>query len=182
MSLRLIAGKFKGRVLHTPKTTTTRPTQGALRGSVFNICQGLIENAEFLDLFAGSGAMGFEALSRGASHVTLVETNKLALIAIKKNIELLNVSEVVTVLKMDAFDALDRLKRPFDLIYIDPPYDLNVKPLIEKVAPLLKPEGTLFIEERYIPNKQPPQCPLFLKSSRRFGSALLHEYQKKLES
>ncbi len=179
--LRIIAGKFKGRILTVPKTVTTRPTQGSLRGAVFNICQLEIENATFLDLFAGSGAMGFEALSRGAAHITLVETNKQALFAIEKNITLLDVTTQVSLLNMDATLAIERLKaRPFDIIYVDPPYKEQVGPILEKIEGLLKPGGILFVEERFNPKKEPtpftPRSKLLLKSSRRFGAALLHQY------
>lgn len=85
MTLRVIAGKYKGRSLKTPKATSTRPTQGMLREAVFNICQNEIEGAFFLDLFAGSGAMGFEAISRGAMKATLVEQNRQAQLCIKEN-------------------------------------------------------------------------------------------------
>lgn len=179
--MRIIAGKFKGRVLTVPKTTTTRPTQGSLREAVFNICQLEIENGTFLDLFAGSGAMGFEALSRGASHITLIETNKEALVAIQKNIALLNVASEVSLLKLDALVAIDRLKTSFDMIYVDPPYTVPVAPILQKIeaSHLLKPGGILFVEERYHPKKEAApftSSKLLLKSARRFGSALLHQY------
>ncbi len=179
--LRIIGGKFRGRLIQAPKTQGTRPTQGMLRESVFNICQSEIENAEVLDLFAGSGAIGFEALSRGASHITLVESSKQALIAIRKNIEILNVTSQTTLIPLDAPTALKRLSKPFDLIYLDPPYDLHLAPILEQIIEqnLLKVNGTLFVEERHDPKKEKKPFSsekLFLKSSRRFGTALLHQY------
>lgn len=181
MSLRIIAGKFKGRFLKTPKSTTTRPTQGALREAVFNICQMNIVEAQVLDLFAGSGAIGFEALSRGASHVTMIERDKQAISCIKKNCEDLEVTAQVTLLSLDAESALRKLTKPFDIIYVDPPYDLPLGPILEPLAEknLLSPHGTLFVEERYDPKRKttPPALKnLLLKSSRRFGTAILHEY------
>ncbi|HSX13441.1 MAG TPA: 16S rRNA (guanine(966)-N(2))-methyltransferase RsmD [Chlamydiales bacterium] len=176
--MRIIGGKFKGRVLYTPKTDTTRPTQAALREAVFNICQSEIENATFLDLFAGSGAMGFEALSRGASHVTLVESNKQALIAIKKNIELLEVQSFVTLLAMDATMRVFSSVKPFDIIYIDPPYDMNIYPILNQISKLLTMSGNLFVEARYEKQKEPEIPFLTLKSARKYGSTALFHYTK----
>jgi 16S rRNA (guanine966-N2)-methyltransferase len=114
--MKIVGGKFKGRNLIAPKTATTRPTQGALREAVFNICQSEIVSAYFLDLFAGSGAMGFEALSRGAAHVTFVENNKIALDTIRKNIELFNLGEQITIIPLDASRAIEKLTKPFDIV------------------------------------------------------------------
>ncbi len=179
--LRIIAGKFKGRLLLTPKVVTTRPTQGMLREAVFNICQGEVENASVLDLYAGSGAIGFEALSRGASHVVFIEKNKSAILSIRKNIEALDVSSQTTLLAFNAQVALKKLKEPFDLIYVDPPYDLPIHPILEEIIQhgLLKKGGSLFVEERYNPKEKPNpfSSPLLcLKSSRKFGTAILHQY------
>jgi 16S rRNA (guanine966-N2)-methyltransferase len=178
--LRIIAGKFKGRQLKVP-TATTRPTQGMLREAVFNICQSQIENAHILDLYAGSGAIGFEAISRGAAHAVLIEKNKQAVACIKQNMEILSVASQITLLPLDAPLALKRLKEAFDLIYVDPPYDLPIDPILNQLVEshLLKPEGILFVEERYDPKrtlKPFTSDKLFLKTSRRFGTAILHQY------
>ncbi len=178
MTLRIVAGKFKGRVLQTPKGSKTRPTQEALRESVFNICQATIVGATVLDLFAGSGAMGFEALSRDAAHVTFVEKDKQAIACIRKNIELLDVVETTTLLNQDALIAMKRLKS-FDLIYVDPPYAMPVGPILKAIIDhnLLKPNGILFVEELYNPKKEPLNLErLISKSSRRFGKASLLEF------
>lgn len=182
MTLRIIAGKYKGRVLKTPKGPSTRPTQGMLREAVFNICQHVVDGARVLDLFAGSGAMGFEALSRGAAHVVFVENNRFALSCIRENIALLQLENTCSLLKMDALSALKRLKDPFDLIYVDPPYDSNISPYLEIInsKKLLSSEGILFIEERYDPKRQSkPYAPVgfFLIDSRRFGAALIHQFK-----
>lgn len=182
MTLRIIAGKYKGRILKTPKGPSTRPTQGMLREAVFNICQSEIKGARVLDLFAGSGAMGFEALSRGASHVVFVEKNRFALSCIRENIALLQVKNECFLLSLDALSALKRLKDPFDLIYVDPPYDSDIGPYLEilKSKKLLSAEGVLFVEERHDPKRQlkPPISEGFsLIDSRRFGTALIHQYK-----
>jgi 16S rRNA (guanine966-N2)-methyltransferase len=180
MTLRLIAGRFKGRLLKTPKSASTRPTQGMLREAVFNICQNEIEGAHFLDLFAGSGAMGLEALSRGAAHATFVEQNRNAIACIKENIAQLQVSQETTLIPTDVARALALLakqKARFDLIYIDPPYDLSLN--LTAIEPLLKPNTLLFFEELYTPQKKHLSYPfLKLRDSRRFGTALLSIFER----
>lgn len=180
MTLRIIAGKFKGRLLKAPKTNSTRPTQGMLREAIFNICQNEIENARFLDLFAGSGAMGLEALSRGALHTTFVEKNRQAILCIKENIAILKLEKQSTIIPTDASRAVEILAKQaaqFELIYIDPPYEIpfDLKP----VVPLVAESGILFLEERHNPKKAhtPIELPgLTLKDTRRFGIALLSIY------
>lgn len=181
MTLRIIAGKFKGRPLKTPKTTSTRPTQGMLREAIFNICQNKIEGAQFLDIYAGSGAMAFEALSRGASHVTLIEKNRVAIDCIRENIKTLGVNLQVDLIASDAAAAINQLKTKFDIIYIDPPYETSLGPFMERLlkAQILKEDAVLFIEERNTKTKPLEFPSLILKDSRRFGTALLHQYHKK---
>ena len=178
MTLRIISGTFKGRQLKTPKSTSTRPTQGMLREAIFNICQNEIAGARFLDLFAGSGAMGLEAISRGAAHSTFVEQNRQAIMCIKENITMLKVEPQTKVIPTDAARAITLLaNQQFDLIYIDPPYDMLFD--FAPVAPLLAPNGTLFIEGRHNPKQQhkPVELPgLRHKDTRKFGIALLSIY------
>jgi 16S rRNA (guanine(966)-N(2))-methyltransferase RsmD len=184
MTLRIVAGQFKGRLLKTPKGSSTRPTQGMLREAVFNICQNEIEGARFLDLYAGSGAMGLEALSRGASHVIFVEQNRTAAACIQANIASLQLKAQTTVLSLDAARALAQLIKQgakFDIVYVDPPYDIPFDP--ESVVPLLAYPSILFLEERAQPQKPLPKSPhLLLQSARRFGTALLSifHYQENL--
>ena len=93
MSLRIIAGEFRNRLLKSPKSLQTRPTLAILRKAVFDILQPYIHQAHFLDLFAGSGLMGIEALSRGASHTTFVDNDRNAIRCIRENISLLNLQK-----------------------------------------------------------------------------------------
>lgn len=181
MSLRIIAGKFKGRILKIPKADTTRPTAAILREALFNICQAEIQEARLLDLYAGSGAIGFEAISRGAYHVTFVEKNKHALECIRQNISILGVASQTTLFPTDVSIAIKKMKDPFDIIYIDPPYDTPIVPIVDQLLSnkLLKPSAFLFIEERFDPYKMknPSVIPhLTHINSRRFGIALLHQY------
>jgi 16S rRNA (guanine966-N2)-methyltransferase len=179
MSLRIIAGQFKGRILKSPKGTSTRPTQSMVRESIFNICQNRTEGASFLDLFAGSGAMGLEALSRGAKQATFVEKNRMAAAVIRENIAALQVGSQTMVMQCDAKTAIERLSTPFDILYIDPPYDIAAAPFVEMLLrrSLIAMNGYLFIEERSHPARAAASFDsLTWIDTRRFGEALLHQY------
>lgn len=193
MTLRIIGGKFKNRLIKTPKGLSTRPTSSILRKAVFDICQNDIEGARFLDLFAGSGAMGIEALSRGAKSATFIDFDKNALLCIQSNIELLNISKESELKRGDAILHLERFikdKKNFDLIYIDPPYGekeektplkIKVLELIDKTD-VLSVNGTLFLEEAFPTPHSLMDLGLqnlVLINSRRFGKSVLHQYRKK---
>jgi len=121
--LRIIAGEFKGRRLKTPTTRTVRPTSDRVREAWFSILQQSIPGARVLDLFAGSGALGFEALSRGAVSVDFVETHRVSLTALKANIEALKVEDRVTIHRSDALRFAERLQpAQYDVAFADPPY------------------------------------------------------------
>ena len=178
MTLRIIGGIFKGRTLKTPKGNATRPTQTMLREAVFNICQNMIEGIHFLDIYAGSGSLGFEAMSRGASHVTFIEKNKGAVQCIRENIGNLKIEAQTEIISGDAISSFKRIKRKFDIVYIDPPYETPLSPILEALlkAQILQEGALRFIEERSTKTPPPNFPELTLKSSRRFGDALLHTY------
>ena len=126
--MRIIAGTHRGRILLSPKGDHTRPTRGRIRESIFNIIQNKISGAAVLDLFAGSGAMGFEALSRGAKSAVFVDNARPARDALLKNIHSLQMTDQAGLLCMDYTNALHRLHcqmRRFDLLFVDPPYDFS---------------------------------------------------------
>lgn len=126
--MRVIAGLYKRRTLISPPgIDITRPTADRIKENLFNILAPDIENSVFLDLFAGSGAIGIEALSRGARHVTFVENNKTVLTALRKNIATLNIPvENYTIIQQDV-DIFLNSKRSslyqYDLVFADPPYN-----------------------------------------------------------
>jgi 16S rRNA (guanine966-N2)-methyltransferase len=123
--MRLSGGRFCGRVLKTPKGDATRPTSGIVRETLFNILAAEMPGARVLDLFAGSGSVGLEALGRGAARAVLVEHARPALACLKDNIAALGVAGDVTVMPVPVARALDALARqgePFDLIFLDPPF------------------------------------------------------------
>lgn len=186
MSLRILGGNFRGRLLKSPKTKLTRPTLAVLRKAVFDILQDQIEDALFLDLFAGSGAMGIEALSRGAAHVTFVDNNPLAVRCLKENIHLLQLEKQSSILLCSYKKALNQLLkmgRQFDVAYIDPPYELSLKTsTLQEIFTLLdnscliKPSGIVFIEETT--HSQFDLKSFTFVNVRKFSGTLLQQYQK----
>jgi len=121
--LRIIAGEFKGRRLKTPAGRTVRPTSDRVREAWFSMLQQSIPEARVLDLFAGSGALGFEALSRGAVSVDFVEKHQTSLATIRANADTLNVADRVTIHRTDAMRFAERLQpRVYDVAFADPPY------------------------------------------------------------
>ncbi len=135
--MNITGGKYNGRVLKAPDSSIVRPTLSKVRMSVFNVLYsqlGSFENRRFLDLFAGSGIMGLEALSRGFSEVTAVERNKSVYTIIKSNYEKLNLS--AKIILGDSVKVLDRLTDKYDVIYIDPPYLSGIYESVLKKLPL----------------------------------------------
>lgn len=121
--MRIISGKARGTKLYTLEGMNTRPTLDRVKESIFNIIQNEIEGAKVLDLFAGSGAIGLECLSRGAEKAVLCDKSKDATEIIKKNVEKTHMQEKVQILNMDFEMCLEKIKnQKFKIIYIDPPY------------------------------------------------------------
>ena len=146
--MKVLGGIYKGRTLKTPKTIKTRPTASKVKESIFNILQREIEEADFLDLFAGSGAMGIEALSRGAKSVTFVEKERVAAQCIRENLKGLDLE--AHLIQSDAFVAVKRLVKEgkqFAIIFLDPPYSLDLSPLLPELFHLLAQGGSLLIEQ-----------------------------------
>jgi 16S rRNA (guanine966-N2)-methyltransferase len=133
--MRIIAGTNKGRKLECLPGRKVRPTSGKVREAIFGICGKRLSNATVADLFAGTGAFGLEALSRGAAHCVFVDSDPGALKIIKKNIAACRASDQATVLCRDILrnpDALVQTGLVFDLVFMDPPYNLGA------VGPALK--------------------------------------------
>jgi 16S rRNA (guanine(966)-N(2))-methyltransferase RsmD len=166
--MRIIAGKFRGRKLKSPPSLEVRPTSDRLRETLFNIIAPGIENTRFLDLCAGSGAVGIEALSRGARYVTFVDRSKAMCDLIKSNLELCRIEKVWNeVINAEALPYLRRanrqLSRPaegrrtqddlWDIAFFDPPYDSDYLPILKTFgAPesgLLSENGLLIIEHHH---------------------------------
>jgi 16S rRNA (guanine966-N2)-methyltransferase len=150
---RIIAGRGKGRRLNMPKGLETRPTGARVRQTLFDILAPVLVDCRFLDAFAGSGAVGLEALSRGASRVVLIDTSAAAVAAIRANAAALaGQGGEWTVFRQDARVALPALARQgsrFDVVYLDPPYEADLyEPVINLIDAhgLLEPGGFLVAE------------------------------------
>jgi 16S rRNA (guanine966-N2)-methyltransferase len=171
--VRIIAGQFRGRPLQAPPGSATRPTADRVREALFSMLTsrlGSFEDLRVADLYAGSGALGFEALSRGAAAITFVETDPKAQAAIKANVAKLGVGDQVRVLGGSAL-ALGR-SEPFDLILADPPYASGSGSAVVKAvadADWLSPGGWLSVETE----RRDPVDPgdLSIEADRQFGKA-----------
>ncbi len=125
--MRIIAGKFKGKVLKEFELSSTRPTTDLVKGAIFNIIGNKIVNSNFLDLFSGTGAIGIEALSRGSKQVFFADSNKESVNLIKKNLSLIKADNFI-IMQTDCFETLKTLYSQnikFDLIFLDPPYSTD---------------------------------------------------------
>ena len=150
--LRIVAGALKGRRLTSPTWTGLRPTSDRLRETLFNILGDTCRRASVLDAFAGTGAVGIEALSRGAAHVMFVDHDPRAIALIHQNLARCGVTDRYTIQRMDlarafaAAPAGKRLVTAFDLIFLDPPYEMNPIDACGALASALAPEGLLVLE------------------------------------
>jgi 16S rRNA (guanine966-N2)-methyltransferase len=175
--MRIIAGSRKGHTIHAPRGLDTRPTSDRVRENVFNIL-GPIDGASVLDLFAGSGALGLEALSRGAERAVFVELDGDAVRAIEGNLDKLRLSG--TVLRRDAVTALAQEAgsgRKYDLVLVDPPYDmyLDLQPQLARYLPaVIAADGVVVVETGA---RIEPELPLTERTSRRYGQARVTVYE-----
>ena len=148
--MRIISGKARGTKLYTLEGENTRPTLDRVKESIFNIIQSEIEGAKVLDLFAGSGAIGLEFLSRGAKRAVLCDKSKEAINIIKKNIGKTHMEQNTEIFNTDFENCLDKLKNEqFDIIYLDPPYatEYILKSLKKIIELKIAKEQSLIIVE-----------------------------------
>lgn len=125
--MRVIAGTFRSRQLAAPRGMATRPTSDKLRETLFNILASRVEDCRFVDLYAGTGAVGIEALSRGAAHVWFAEKAAPAVAAIRANLRMLGIESGYTLEPRGVRALLGRLTGPVDLVYVDPPYEAEAE-------------------------------------------------------
>ena len=177
--MRVIAGAFKGRRLATPRGSATRPTADQVRIALMDTLMPWLPGARFLDLFAGAGGIGLEALSRGAAHTTFVERDPRAVAALRENIGTLGVEAQTRVLRLDVARALPRLAAEgerFGLVFLDPPYDADLTaPTLEALGGgAVTTPGALVVAQHF--TKQPPAPTyggLAAFRARRFGETTL---------
>ena len=145
--MRVITGTARGRRLETPDGPATRPTAARVKEAVFSIIQFEVEAARVLDLFAGSGQMGIEALSRGARHCVFVDSDRAGQAAIRRNLEHTGLQENARLSGTDVLSYLSTAKGPVDIVFVDPPYQKGLIPaVLEKLAPLMRPGGAVICE------------------------------------
>jgi 16S rRNA (guanine(966)-N(2))-methyltransferase RsmD len=177
--MRIIAGRFKGRRLVSPRGPATRPTADQVRIALLDTLAPWLPGARVLDLFAGAGGVGLEALSRGAAHVTFVECDARAVAALRANVEALGLAARTRILKEDCRRALGRLTREgqrFHIVFLDPPYETGLAgATLTALAsgPLLVAPGIVVVQHL---TKRPPALAadgLVVYRARRFGETTL---------
>ena len=181
--MRIISGIAGGRTLIAPKGLDTRPTQDYVRESLFNIIKKDVSDASVLDLFAGSGALGLESLSRGASEAVFVDKARQAVDCIKRNVKALGFHEQCMIRQGDWRSVLLRLSRQaFNVVFLDPPYHLTRYPEITDTLhekKLLAQNALIVIEHRK--NVAITLSPQFSQEDvRAYGDTVIHFYRYKL--
>lgn len=185
--MRIVAGTAKGRALLGPKDAkTTRPTADRVRETLFNVLGQFLDGERVLDLYAGTGALAFEALSRGASHAVLVDKDREALGLCRANAKGLGFEAQVEILPIPVEKALEKLGRAegrFELIFADPPYASKAVPLVlERAGPLLTAEGTLLVEHGKDEAAPERHGELLRFDQRKFGDTLVSLYRRELDA
>jgi len=182
--LRIISGEKRGRLLKTPEGRDTRPTSDRVKESLFNILQGRMAAARVLDLFAGSGSLGLEALSRGAGHAVFVEKDLKAASILRSNCEGLAYGARTEILVKDAAAAVTLLAEcgdSFDVILMDPPYDRDLEaPILKAVSEgfLLNPEGVFVLEHLSRDPMPDSVASLVRMDCRKYGNTSISFYQR----
>jgi 16S rRNA (guanine(966)-N(2))-methyltransferase RsmD len=180
--MRIIAGAFRGRRLQSPKDKEIRPTIDRVREAVFSIIAAQVQGARALDLFAGTGAMGLEALSRGASFCIFVDQGAQALRLIRENIELCGAQEKSRLIQGTVSSVIKRLgaeNEVFDLIFMDPPYGKGYLEEALELAESIAGGETLVIAEHHIKDESPQVSGIWQKDrERRYGDTLISVYSR----
>jgi len=179
--LRIIAGTAKGRKLFSPKGNSIRPTADRARQALFNILAERIVDSTVVDLFAGTGAFGIEALSRGAASALFVDQSTVALQLVRKNLDLCGLSDSATIIRRDLSRGLSFLDGSFDCIFCDPPYGKGLAGgvLVEtEHQEILKQNGLLILEERSGVALPQNQGDLTLFDQRRYGDTNFWFYSR----
>ena len=177
--MRVIAGKYKDLKIQTIDKTTTRPIMSKMKESIFSSLQSELYDAEVLDLFAGSGSLGLESLSRGAASCVFVEISKEAIEVINKNLS--NVEEVAVVVNSDVLTWINLSEYKYDLIFIDPPYEFEserVSILINSSVKNLRDTGKIIVHRHSSSERTNIVKKLELDKEKSFGQSVLRIYKK----
>lgn len=176
--MRVIAGEFKGRRLVGPDTDETRPIMDRAKESIFNSIAFEIPHARVVDLFAGAGSFGIEALSRGAESAMFVESGRKALQALRENLETLGVDAVVRTADVLTWDASE--DGPFDIAFCDPPWPMDaatVSAVLERLAPDLTDDALVVVTRRST-DPTPEPDGYRIDDERRLGGTRIIRYRK----
>jgi 16S rRNA (guanine966-N2)-methyltransferase len=177
--MRIIAGAWRGRALEAPAGTATRPTSDRAREGLFSMLTsrvGSFEGLHVADLFAGTGALGLEALSRGAAHCTFVERDRAAIEALRRNVERLGAGERADI-RAQLVEHAPPPARPCDLVFLDPPYGAGLaQAALDRAADWLAPGGWVSVEVHG--EALEPPAGLEAAAERRFGKAALHLFRR----
>ena len=179
--MRVITGSARGVSLQTPAGLQTRPTTDRVKENLFNIIQFDIPGAQVLDLFAGSGQLGIEALSRGAQSAVFVDQGKEAIAAVQRNLAATKLHDHAQVVQSDSFSYLQSCRRKFDLIFLDPPYSGN---FLEKAIVFISEidilsDGGILICEGQIEKEELPEISNLMRSrDYQYGKILITLYRK----
>jgi 16S rRNA (guanine966-N2)-methyltransferase len=178
MNIRIIAGEFGGRTIEGSGTERTHPMSERIRNALFNKINDELEGAKVLDAFAGSGAIGLEALSRGAAHVIFVEKDHVAAKIIENNIKKLRVEEKSQLVKAPVAGWSGTTTELFDIIFADPPYHDPQLSTVSRLFKLLKPNGLMVLS---YPGRgeTPTETGVVVVDNRSYGTAALAFYRKK---
>jgi 16S rRNA (guanine966-N2)-methyltransferase len=179
--VRVISGEFKGRRIAGGKTTRVRPTSDRVKESIFNVLREEVTKKRILDLFAGAGTLGIEALSRGAESVTFVDASQHSINVLKKNLRNLNLENKAAILRLDGMKALSKLKGEFEMIFADPPYLKGfAQRIIDSIArsTRLKKKGILILEHHKKETFSLPQEKLSVLKQKKFGDTVVTFFLK----
>lgn len=177
MNMRLIAGKLGGRIIEGSGTNRTHPMGERIRSSLFNIIADELEGADVLDAFAGSGSLGFEAISRGANSAVFIERDRIAQKVIENNMKTLGVNAQARLIKAPVSSWQKTTHQQFDIIFADPPYhDLQLS-TVGNLTKLLKPNGLMVLSYTG-KGEVPTDLGVVVVDNRRYGDAVLAFYRR----
>jgi len=181
--LRIIGGARRGKRLYSPRNNSIRPTADRVRESIFNILAGRVFDSRLLDLFAGTGAIGLEALSRGAKHATFIDNHPAALELIKKNIKVCEWADRTEIIRWDSTRSLNCIKchiELYSLVFIDPPYRSEMVPTILghlDRSNVLTNKALVIVEHSSTEILDGKISTFFLEDQRSYGKTLVSFFQ-----
>ncbi len=183
--MRVIAGELKGRRLAAPPDSSVRPTTGKVKEAIFSMIQSYLSGAVVVDLFAGTGSLGIEAVSRGAARAYFVDKDRRSLSLVRQNIKHCGIEDRSVLFASDYLSALGKIREPADIIFLDPPYRAGFMQncLDQLAASDLLPEGGIVVAEHGLEEVLEEQYgTLLLLKNKRYGKIAVSIYEKQEDS